>query len=84
MEVAAGAICLLAALIVLLEAVVVGITRLGLDAGWAALIVGVVVAIIGAILVRRGTTNLSVSNLAPERTVDQVQQDIKVGREQVR
>ena len=49
-EVAAGAICLLAALLVLLQAVVVALAEV-IGAGWASLVVGVVVAIIGAILV---------------------------------
>ena len=38
--------------------------------------------IIGAILVKRGTSNMS--NLAPERSVSQVSQDANLVKEQVR
>jgi hypothetical protein len=93
-EIAAGAICLLVALNVLAGALVVAIARIGADQadpaiqdtgiglGWASLIVGVILAVIGAILVRRGTSNMS--NLTPERTVSQVSQDATMVKEQVR
>jgi hypothetical protein len=95
-EVAAGAICLLAALLVLLQALVIAIARIGADPadpaiqnsgigmGWASLIVGVVVAGIGAFLVRNGTKNLSPSNLTPERTQEQLSRDAQVVKEQIR
>src|SRR3954468_5238954 len=58
-EVLAGALCLFAALIILLQALVVALTRLGLSADWASLLVGIVVAVLGAVLVRNGTAQLS-------------------------
>jgi hypothetical protein len=95
-EAAAGAICLLVSLNVLAAALVVAIARIGAEpaaadaaiqdtgigVGWASLIVGVLLAIIGAILVKRGTSNMS--NLTPERTVNQVSQDATLVKEQVR
>ena len=93
-EVAAGAICLLVALNVLAGALVVAIARIGADQadpaiqdsgiglGWASLIVGVILAVIGAVLVKKGTANMS--NLTPERTVNQVSQDATMVKEQVR
>jgi hypothetical protein len=93
-EAAAGAICLLVSLNVLAGALVVAIARIGSDPadpaiqdtgiglGWASLIVGVLLAIIGAILVKRGTSNMS--NLTPERSVNQVTQDATLVKEQVR
>lgn len=93
-EAAAGAICLLVALNVLAAALVVAIARIGADAGdpaiqdsgigmgWASLIVGILLAAIGAFLVKRGTSNMS--NLTPERTVNQVSQDATLVKEQVR
>jgi type III secretory pathway component EscV len=95
-EAAAGAICLLVSLNVLAGALVVAIARIGADPaaadpaiqddgiglGWASLIVGVLLAIIGAILVKRATSNMS--NLTPERTVNQVSQDATLVKEQVR
>ena len=93
-EVAAGAICLLVALNVLAAALVVAIARIGADqadpaiqssgigVGWASLIVGVLLAIIGAVLVRRGTSQMT--DLTPERTVNQVSQDANLVKDQVR
>jgi len=83
-EVIAGSICLLAALLVLLQALVVALAELGLGAGWASLLVGVVVAVIGAILVSRGTSNMSAQNLTPERTQEQVTRDARAVKEQIR
>jgi len=82
-EVTAGAICLLAALIVLLQAVVVALVKAGLGAGWASLLVGVVVAALGLFLIWRGKSNLSTSNLMPERTQEQLRRDADVAKEQV-
>ena len=91
---AAGAIILLVALNVLAGALVVAIARIGADPvdpaiqdsgiglGWASLIVGVLLAIIGAVLMKKGASNMS--NLTPERTVNQVSQDATMVKEQVR
>lgn len=84
MEIAAGAIFLLAALLVLLQALVVALAELGLGAGWASLLVGVVVAGIGALLIRRGTSNLSVENLSPDRSVEQAKRDLEMAKGAVR
>ncbi len=93
-EVAAGAICLLVALNVLAAALVVAIARIGAEqadpaiqntgigVGWASLIVGVLLAIIGALLVRRGTSQMT--DLTPERSVNQVSQDANLVKDQVR
>lgn len=93
-EAAAGAICLLVSLNVLAAALVVAIARIGAEpadpaiqdtgigVGWASLIVGVILAVIGAILLKRGASNMS--NLTPERTVNQVTQDANLVKEQVR
>lgn len=80
-EIAAGAICLLAALLVLLQALVVALAQ-WIGPGWASLAVGVVVAIIGAILVKSGTTNLS--DLEPERTTRQVKKDARFAKEHLK
>ena len=57
-SIAGGGILALAALIVLLQALVIGITEAGVPAGWAALIVGVVVAAIAYGLIHKGTSDL--------------------------
>lgn len=84
MEVAAGALLLLAALIVLLEALVIALAELGLGPAWSALLVGVVVAVIGAIMVKRGTSNLEPSELTPSRTASQLREDAQLAKEQTR
>jgi Putative Actinobacterial Holin-X, holin superfamily III len=82
--IAGGAILALAALIVLLQALVIGITEAGVPAGWAALIVGVVVAIIAYVMIHKGTNDLKASNLAPNRTMDSLKRDAQVVKEQAR
>jgi hypothetical protein len=82
--IAGGAILAMAALIVLLQALVIGITEAGVPAGWSALIVGVVVAVIAYILIQKGTSDLKAGNLAPSRTMDSIKRDAHVAREQVR
>jgi xanthine/uracil permease len=79
----AGALIAFAALIVLLDALVYGLTEAGLERWLAALIVGGVVAIIGFILVRKGQKDLSATRLAPERTTANVRKDINLVKEQV-
>jgi hypothetical protein len=81
--IAGGAVLALAALIVLLQALVIAITEAGVPAGWASLIVGVVVAIIAYVLIHKGTNDLKGSNLAPSRTMDSLKRDTQVVKEQV-
>jgi Putative Actinobacterial Holin-X, holin superfamily III len=82
-SIAGGAILALAALIVLLQALVIGITEAGVPAGWAALIVGVVVAAIAYGLIHKGTNDLKAGNLAPTRTMDSIKRDAHVAKEQM-
>jgi hypothetical protein len=82
--IAGGAVLALAALIVLLQALVIAITEAGVPAGWAALIVGVVVAIIAYVLIHKGTNDLKGSSLAPSRTMDSLRRDTQVVKEQAR
>lgn len=83
MAIVAGALIAFAALIILLDALVYGLTEAGLQRWLAALIVGVVVAIIGFFLVRKGQNNLSASRLTPERTAANVRKDLNLVKEQV-
>jgi Putative Actinobacterial Holin-X, holin superfamily III len=83
-SIAGGAILAMAALIVLLQAVVIGLTEAGIPAGWASLIVGVIVAVIAYALIHKGTSDLKASNLAPSRTVDSLKRDAQIAKEQAR
>ena len=87
----AGAVILLVALNVLAAALVAALASIGrnpgdptsgLGVGWASLIVGILLAIAGALLVRKGAS--SMSNLTPERSAHQVAQDANLVKEQVR
>jgi hypothetical protein len=82
-SIAGGAILALAALIVLLQALVIGLTAAGIPAGWSSLIVGVVVAAIAYGLIHKGTSDLKASNLAPNRTMDSIKRDAHVAKEQM-
>ena len=79
-----GAVLALAALIVLLQALVIALTNAGIPAGWAALIVGVLVAGTAYALIHKGTSDLKAHNLTPERTIDSLRQDAQTLKEQTR
>jgi hypothetical protein len=75
-----GSLLGLAALIVLLDALRLGLSNHMPD--WlAAIIVGGVVAVIGGILVYTGQKALSASQLAPERTAENLRKDLNLVRE---
>lgn len=83
MEIAAGAILLLCALLILLFALV-EVLENWMAPSLAALIVGALVAIIGAMLLKRGKDNLDPSVMMPDRTTRQVQKDATLVKEEVR
>ena len=83
-SIAAGGILALAALIVLLQALVIALTELGLAPALSSLIVGGVVAIIAFALIYKGINDLKGSNLAPRRTVESLRQDAHMVKEQAR
>ena len=72
---AGAAILALTALQVLAGAVVAGLAELGLGPGWAALIVGSVIALIGFAMAVKGLNDLKASSLAPSRTIENVKRD---------
>ena len=82
-SIAAGAICLLVALFVLAQALIVALGNVIGDA-WAALLVGVVIAAIGAALLAKGRRDLAPNNLMPDRTTNQLSKDGKLVKEQIR
>lgn len=76
-----GALLLLGAIYLILG--LVYLLALVLPAWAAAFIVGGVIAIIGAILLKKGTSELKAKNLAPTRTRDNVQRDVRTVKESV-
>jgi len=82
--VAAGGVLLLAGFIVLLFDVVRWLAIAGLAEQWGFLIVGGIVAIIGAALVMSGTKAVKKSALYPNKTVEQMRADYSVIKEQMK
>ena len=82
-SIAAGAICLLVALVVLAQALVIALAHV-VGAGWAALIVGVLLALVGVALLAKGKKDLETVSLTPDRTVEQLQKDGRLVKEQTR
>ena len=86
-SIAAGAICLLVALITLTAALVTAVSKIGdpdIGPGWAALIVGVVIAVIGVALLMKGKKDLEPGSLMPTRTTNQLSKDAELAKEQTR
>ena len=82
MLVAGGAVAY-AGLFFLLLAIVFGLIEAGWDAWLAALVVGLVVVAIGAVLVLRARESLKPANLAPQKTVDTLKEDAAWAKEQI-
>lgn len=82
MLVAGGAVAYAGLLFVLL-AIIFGLIEAGWDAWLSALVVGVVVVAIGAILVLRARESLKPANLAPRRTIETLKEDQEWAKEQI-
>lgn len=79
-----GAVLLIPALVILLEAGVAAlIERGGVASYWSALIIGGGVVVLGLILLLIGVSRLKVENIMPSKTVHQLQRDASVAKEQV-
>ncbi|EDQ04362.1 hypothetical protein DSM14862_01999 [Sulfitobacter indolifex] len=71
----------LTALNVLSAALVAALTEAGIPAGWSAVIVGVLLAIVAYVMVQKGTNDLKLSSLAPTRTAKNVKRDAQTMKE---
>ena len=77
-----GAVLLIPALVILLQAAVAALNAsYGLAAYWSDLIVGGGVFIIGIILLLVGMSRLKLENIMPSKTVHQLQRDASVVRQ---
>ena len=74
-------VVILVALNVLAAAATAGIAQTGLGPGWAALIVGGVLLLVGILMVLKGKKDLSAVSLAPTRTARNVREDATAVRE---
>ncbi len=74
---AAGGLLLVAALLVLLQALVLALSKV-MDPIWASLLVGLSVAAVGYLLIRAGKKALSPDALKPDRTARQLRKDAEL------
>jgi hypothetical protein len=79
-----GAVLLIPALVVLLEAAVSALQEHGFAAPLAALIVGGAVLMIGLIFLAVGASRLKAKSLVPDKTIQQLQRDASMARNQMR
>lgn len=78
-----GAVVLSLVALNVLAVALVGLIATWVGPGWAALIVGVLILAVAAILAMRGLASLKPENLAPTRTVRNVQADAQTIKETV-
>ena len=79
-----GAVLMMPALVILLEAIVAALVDAGLEAHWAALIVGGGVLVLGGIVLFAGLQAMKLDELTPRRTIDNLQRDVSVATHQLR
>jgi hypothetical protein len=79
-----GAILLMPALVVLLEAAVAALVDNGIAPYWAALVVGGACFLLGLILLLIGVSWIRAGRLVPDKTIHQLQRDAATARSQVR
>jgi drug/metabolite transporter (DMT)-like permease len=80
---AVGAVCTLAALIMLLQGVVRWLAIAGIPEQWGFLLVGVIVGGLGVGLLLKGVADLKAASLVPQRSIDQIKQDFATMKEHV-
>ncbi|MDD9741590.1 phage holin family protein [Marinovum sp. SP66] len=73
----AALVVALTALNVLVGAIVAGLAEAGMDPGWAAFAVGVVLVIVAYGFVQKGLNDLKLSSIAPSRAAANVQRDVE-------
>ncbi|EFL88626.1 phage holin family protein [Ahrensia sp. R2A130] len=77
-----GLLIAFVALLVLVEALVVALANI-MPPSLAALLVGVILAVVAFFAVKKGQDNLSVKNLKPRRTMNAVREDAETLKEAV-
>lgn len=82
--IATGAVLVIPALVILLQALVSMLAERGFDPHLAAAAVGGVVLVLGLILLTIGINRIKAENMVPRKTLNQLQQDASVAKEQAR
>jgi Putative Actinobacterial Holin-X, holin superfamily III len=79
---AAGGMVLYAGFLTLVAMLVIALAQLGVTWWLAALIVGVVVLVVGAMLVRTGLAALREEGMVPKQTIESLQEDAQWAKNQ--
>jgi len=77
----AGAVLVLPALVILLQALVAALAERGWSPALAALLVGAATLALGAVLCVIGLNRLKAVSLIPQKTLNQIQQDVAAATE---
>jgi len=77
----AGALLLMATIVLLLQAAVTGLVAFGFSWTAATLTVALATLIVGAGLIWFGINRLSLARLAPSKTLDQLQKDSEIAKQ---
>ncbi|MDR7124282.1 phage holin family protein [Pseudotabrizicola sp. 4114] len=80
--IAVGAVLMMVALLVLVQALVIALAT-WMGGGWASLLVGGLLVLIGIALILRGRADLRSASLTAERTMEQVRRDVQLAKEQL-
>ena len=78
-----GALVAYAGFLAILAALVIGLEAMGLNWWQSALIVGVAVAVLGAVLVQRGLAALKNTDLAPRETLETLKEDAQWAKDRI-
>jgi hypothetical protein len=78
-----GALVAYAGLLAILAALIIGLEATGLNWWQSALIVGVIVAVLGAVLVQRGLAALKNTDLAPRETLETLKEDAQWAKDRI-
>ena len=79
-----GGLVAYAGLLAILASVIVGLAAAGLGWWQAALLVGVIVAVIGSLLVQRGLAALKHADLAPRKTMETLKEDTQWAKDRMK
>jgi hypothetical protein len=82
--IAVGGLVAYAGLLAILGAVIVGLAAAGFGWWQAALLVGVIVAVIGGLLVQRGIAALKHADLAPRQTMETIKEDTQWAKDRMK
>jgi tetrahydromethanopterin S-methyltransferase subunit G len=81
---AAGGMVAYAGLLAIVAAAILGLAAVGLPTWLAAFVVGLVVAVAGYLMVRRGLDNLKQGSLAPQQTLTSLKESGEWAKNQMR